>query len=263
MTKKNILILGDGFLGNGVFKNLSQQFNKKIFNRKKIIFYLKNEDKFIKYILKTKIKFIINCIGNTKKNLDLSEYIEPNIKIPTKILKIIKNKKIVFVNFASQDEDSVIKFFENKNYPENSKFNYAISKYIFTIILKNNLFNNYILNLKIPIIFGYKSPKHMLYGEAEEKNYYNKYFTIKNPNFYNNFIFMGDFVKLVENYLKIYKPKKYRFDIISNNKPQKVYDFIKLHFPDLKIKLKSKLKQKIKINKTLKTKNKFIINYFK
>ena len=95
-----------------------------------------------------------------------------NIKIPTKILKIIKNKKIVFVNFASQDEDSVIKFFENENYPENSKFNYAISKYIFTIILKNNFFNNYILNLKIPIIFGYKSPKHMLYNLGQRKIHY-------------------------------------------------------------------------------------------
>lgn len=261
---KNILILGEGFLSKGIKKNISKKFRLFIIGRKKINFFLSNKNKFLDLINKSKISIIINCIGNTRKNLDFDEYVDSNIKIPIKFLNIITNTKLIFINFASQDEDKVKDYFENKLLPKNNHINYALSKSILTRILKKNVFNNYIMNLKIPIIYGFDAPKHMLFGEALEMQSLNKHFVINNPNYLNNFIHIGELVKILELLLDSRKfIKKYYYDVISNNKPQKVYDFIKCHFPEIKIKLKIQLKKKKIKNQTLVTKNKSIINFFK
>ena len=260
----NILILGDGFLGDGIKSYLNTNYNLNVINKKKINLFLSDSKKFLQYIDKHKIKIIFNCIGNSKKNLDFSEYIEPNIKVPLKILHILANKKITFINFSSQDEDKVDQYFEKKIFPKGNIYNYAISKFIFTKIIKANFYNNYIINFKIPVIYGPNSPKHMLYGEAIEKYSQNKFFLIKNPNYLNNFIHINELVRVIEILLdkKIFK-NKYYYETISNNKPQTVYDFISINLPNIKIKLSQKMKKKAILNSTLKTKNKSIIKFFK
>ena len=260
----NILIIGDGFLGNGIKSYLNTDFNIVVINKKKIKLFLSKSKIFLQYIEKHKIKIIFNCIGNSKKNLDFNEYIEPNIKVPLKILSILANKKITFINFSSQDEDKVDKYFEKKIFPRGNIYNYAISKSIFTKILKKNFYNNFIINFKIPVIYGPNSPKHMLYGESIEKDYQNKFFLIKNPNYLNNFIHINELARVIEILLdkKIFK-NKYYYEIISNNKPQTVYDFISTNLPNIKIKLSQKIKKNAILNSTLITKNKSIIKFFK
>lgn len=260
----NIIILGNGFLGKGIKKNISKKFKVIVIGRKKISFFLTNPKKFLELIKKNNISVIFNCIGDTRKNLDFSDYIDSNIKIPTKILEIISKTNLTFINFSSQDEDKVKHYFEKKLSPNDNSSNYAISKSIFTKILEKNLFDNYVMNLKIPIIYGHDSPKHMLYGEALEMYSLNKNFIINNPNYLNNFIHIKELVKILELLLNTYiLKKKYYYDVISDNKPQKVYDFITNHFPKIKVKMNlNSNKNKIK-NYTLITKNKLIINFFK
>lgn len=261
--KYNVLILGSGFLGSGIKNNISKKFKTKIINKNKIHHFIKNSNKFSEFLIKSKINIIFNCIGDTRKNMSFKNYINPNIKIPLKILHLISKTNITFINFSSQDEDKVKSIFKKKLFPEYNNYNYAISKYIFTMILKKNLFENYIINLTIPIIYGKKSPKHMLYGEAEECFKRGKKFVIKNPSFLNNFISMQDFVNIIELLiLNLLYKKKYCHNVISNNKPQTVRDFVLSKFPNIKI--DNKIKKKISVkNKTLITKNKLIIDYFK
>lgn len=243
---------------------MHNDFKTIIIKRKKINFFLLNSNKFLDFINEHKIAVIINCIGESRKNLDFSKYIESNIKIPTKILSIISNKKIVFINFSSQDEDKVDKFFEERIFPKNNKSNYAISKSILTKILQKNIFNNYIMNLKIPVIYGDNAPKHMLYGEALEKYSLNKYFFIKNPYYLNNFINIKVLVKILELLLvKQSFKKKYYYDIVSNNKPETVHSFITFHFPKIKIKMNLSYDKKNMNNSTLITKNNSIMKFFK
>ena len=260
----NILILGDGFLGSGIKSYLNNEFNLIVINRKKINSLLSSPKIFLQYINRHKIKIIFNCIGNSKKCLDFNDYIEPNIKVPLKILYILSNKKVTFINFSSQDEAKVDKYFEKKKSPRGNIYNYAISKSIFTRILKENFYNNYIINFRIPVIYGSNSPNHMLYGDALEKYTLNKFFLIKNPNYLNNFIHIHELVRVIKILLgkKIFK-KKYYYEIISNNKPQTVYDFISTNLPKVKIKVSKKIKENITPNSTLITKNKTIIKFFK
>ena len=243
---------------------MHNDFKTIIIKRKKINFFLLNSNKFLDFINEHKIAVIINCIGESRKNLDFSKYIESNIKIPTKILSIISNKKIAFINFSSQDEDKVDQFFEERIFPKNNKSNYAISKSIFTKILQKNIFNNYIMNLKIPVIYGDNAPKHMLYGEAVEKYSLNKYFFIKNPYYLNNFINIKVLVKILELLLvKQSFKKKYYYDIVSNNRPETVHSFITFHFPNIKIKMNSSYNKKNMDNRTLITQNNSIMKFFK
>ena len=260
----NSLILGDGFLGKGILKFLPNKNKLITLNRNKLVNLIKNESKFLDLIKKKNIKIIINCIGNTKKNLDFNDYIYPNIKIPILILNIKKNKKITFINFASQDEDKVEKYFQSKEITKSNKFNYAVSKNICTKLLQNNYNNNFIMNLKIPIIYGELSPKHMLFGEAEYCNNLNIQFKINNPYYLNNFISIKDLSNILGILINknLFK-KKYYYTEISNNKPETVINFIKNHFPNLKIKLPKNHITKFKDNKTLITNNRVIINYFK
>ena len=260
----NLLILGDGFLGKGIFNYLSKNKNVTIIKRKKLVNLIKSEIKFLDLLKKKNTKIIINCIGNTKKDLDFNSYVNPNIKIPILILNIIKKKKITFINFASQDEDKVEKYFQSKEITISNKLNYAVSKNICTKLLQNNYNNNFIMNLKIPIIYGEYSPVHMLYGEAEQCHKLNKQFKINNPHYLNNFISVRDLSNIIEILIdkNLFK-KKYFYADISNNKPEKVINFIKKHFPYLKIILPKKYIGKFQNNKTHTTTNKIIINYFK
>ena len=65
----------------------------------------KNYNKYLeKFIIKNGINLIINCVGQTYKNLDLYEYVYPNIILPLKILRWIEGKKILFIHFSSTEE---------------------------------------------------------------------------------------------------------------------------------------------------------------
>ena len=218
--KYKILILGNGYLSRSIKKFCKDE--TKIFIHKKNTYMKKNYNKYLeKFIIKNGINLIINCVGQTYKNLDLYEYVYPNIILPLKILRWIEGKKILFIHFSSTDEILINSYFISKLRPPKN-LNYGLSKKIISLLLKKNK-NNYIYELMLPSIYGGNFKSKNLYGNLTNKS---KTY-VKYPNNITNFINVSDFNNIFWLLISKYNFKKrYKFDYISNNKPKSVKNFI-------------------------------------
>ena len=134
--KKKILILGSsGFIG----KRLSLKLKKKfiIFNsiNKKNSF-----EKIKKFLIKNKIKYIINLVNNNRQKIKI-------IKYNTNLLNIIKNCDIKIIFFST----SLIYGFTNKPLDERAKIkpfnNYTRNKSSIERLYKNSKMNYKIIRL--------------------------------------------------------------------------------------------------------------------
>lgn len=263
--KKKILILGSsGFIG----KKLSVKLKKKfiIFNsiNKKDSF-----EKIKKFLIKNKIKYIINLVNNNRQKIKI-------IKYNKDLLNIIKNRDIKIIFFST----SLIYGFTNKPLDERAKIkpfnNYTRNKSSIERLYKNSKTNYKIIRLSnvYDDEFKKKGIFKNLINCVKKKNIYIKFNNLK---IYRNFIHIDNVVNMLENLILNYDTieekiinfggenlklkniialfnKKFRTKIMVKINKNKVYD------PTVKI--NSKLSNKLFKNKKLTTLN-ATLNKFK
>jgi len=254
-----VLTLGNGYLSKSIEKNFPFKKNYYTHSKKKILSktYFSSLEKFIE---EKKIKIIINCIGNTSKNQNFDSYYIPNILLPLKILDLIKNKKILFVNFSSTDE-TIIKNFLKDQVPPPKEYNYGLSKKILSIIIKNKT-NNYILNIILPVVYGNSIKTKNLYNSIISNNRNRKITFIKFPSNISNFIKITDFCNLLWILINNYNySKRYLFESISDNNPITVKNFVLKNFKKKYLRFNNR--QEKVLNKSITSNNKLVVNYFK
>ena len=263
--KKKILILGSsGFIG----KKLSVKFKKKfiIFNS------INKKDTFVKikkFLIKNKIKYIINLVNNNCQDIKMIRYNK-------NLLNIIKNQDIKIIFFST----SLIYGLTNKPVNEQAKikpFNdYTKNKSNIEKLYKNSKTNYKIIRLSnvYDDEFKKKGIFKNLINCVKKKNIYIKF---NNLEIYRNFIHINDVINMLErlilNYDKIEEKiinfggenlklkniitlfnKKFRTKIMVKINKNKIYD------PSVKI--NSKLSNKLFKNKKLTTLN-ATLNKFK
>ena len=256
--KKKILILGSsGFIG----KKLSVKFKKKF-----IIFdSINKKNTFVKvkkFLIKNKIKYIINLVNNNCQGIKMIRYNK-------NLLNIIKNQDIKIIFFST----SLIYGLTNKPVNEQAKikpFNdYTRNKSNIEKLYKNSKTNYKIIRLSnvYDDEFKKKGIFENLINCVKKKNIYIKF---NNLEIYRNFIHINDVINMLERLILNYDAieekiinfggenlklkniitlfnKKFSTKIIVKINKNKVYD------PSVKI--NSKLSNKLFKNKKLITLN--------
>ena len=184
--KKKILILGSsGYIG----KKLSVKFKKKfiIFNS------INKKNTFIevkKFLIKNKIKYIINLVNNNCQGIKMIRYNK-------NLLNIIKNQDIKIIFFST----SLIYGLTNKPVNEQAKikpFNdYTRNKSNIEKLYKNSKTNYKIIRLSnvYDDEFKKKGIFENLINCVKKKNIYIKF---NNLEIYRNFIHINDVVNMLE-----------------------------------------------------------------
>ena len=190
--KKKILILGSsGFIG----KKLSVKFKKKfiIFNS------INKKDTFVKikkFLIKNKIKYIINLVNNNCQGIKMIRYNK-------NLLNIIKNQDIKIIFFST----SLIYGLTNKPVNEQAKikpFNdYTRNKSNIEKLYKNSKTNYKIIRLSnvYDDEFKKKGIFENLINCVKKKNIYIKF---NNLEIYRNFIHIDNVVNMLENLILNY-----------------------------------------------------------
>ena len=184
--KKKILILGSsGFIG----KKLSVKFKKKF-----IIFdSINKKNTFVKvkkFLIKNKIKYIINLVNNNCQGIKMIRYNK-------NLLNIIKNQDIKIIFFST----SLIYGLTNKPVNEQAKikpFNdYTRNKSNIEKLYKNSKTNYKIIRLSnvYDDEFKKKGIFENLINCVKKKNIYIKF---NNLEIYRNFIHINDVVNMLE-----------------------------------------------------------------
>ena len=264
MKKKNLILGSSGFIG----KKLSVKLKKKfiIFNsiNKKDSF-----EKIKKFLIKNKIKYIINLVNNNRQKIKM-------IKYNTNLLNIIKSHDIKIILFST----SLIYGFTNKPSDERAKIkpfnNYTRNKSSIERLYKNSKMNYKIIRLSnvYEDEFKKKGIFKNLINCVKKKNIYIKFNNLK---IYRNFIHIDNVVNMLENLILNYDTieekiinfggenlklkniitlfnKKFRTKVMVKINKNKIYD------PSVKI--NSKLSNKLFKNKKLTTLN-ATLNKFK
>ena len=184
--KKKILILGSsGYIG----KKLSVKFKKKfiIFNS------INKKNTFVevkKFLIKNKIKYIINLINNNRQGIKMIRYNK-------NLLNIIKNQDIKIIFFST----SLIYGLTNKPVNEQAKIkpfdDYTRNKSNIEKLYKNSKTNYKIVRLSnvYDDEFKKKGIFENLINCVKKKNIYIKF---NNLEIYRNFIHINDVVNMLE-----------------------------------------------------------------
>ena len=184
--KKKILILGSsGYIG----KKLSIKFKKRfiIFNS------INKKNKFVKvkkFLIKNKIKYIINLVNNNRQGIRMIRYNK-------NLLNIIKNQDIKIIFFST----SLIYGLTNKPVNEQAKIkpfdDYTRNKSNIEKLYKNSKINYKIIRLSnvYDDEFKKKGIFENLINCVKKKNIYIKF---NNLEIYRNFIHINDVVNMLE-----------------------------------------------------------------
>lgn len=147
MTKKTILILGaDGLAGHTIYNYFSNKGTFKVigtsrkndsfehFEINKIQFYLNK-------IIKTcgKIDYVINCIGETEMNKDITTLLKVNSIFPNLLAYNLKSSKSFLIHISSDSVYSEISKKATENTLPSPTTSYAISKFLGEPKMENTL----------------------------------------------------------------------------------------------------------------------------
>jgi len=179
----NILILGDGYIGNSIFNFLKGRSNPKMISSKVVNYHDVNI--LSKYILNNSIDIIINCSGFTgRPNVDegesrKGECWELNVVSPLRVNTICEKFGVKYVHISSGCiYTGYYKKYTEQDIPNFGMFHdssfYSKSKHAFEIMTRH--LNNKILRIRMPICNDLNNPR----------NYLNKIMTYENLINYNN-----------------------------------------------------------------------------
>lgn len=193
----SILILGKGFVGNSLFKHLSNYNSPVTFVNKESLDYT-NEKELNKFLNYKKFNYVINCSGYTgSPNVDACEENKQdcyfyNVTVPTVIAKCCELNNAKFINVSSGCIfTGYEKNFSEDDIPNFGIFNsessfYSKTKHICETILAN--YNSITLRIRMPIC-NYYHPKNLI----QKVLIYNNLISLDNSathlDDFNNFIF--------------------------------------------------------------------------
>lgn len=195
----NILILGDGYMGNHLYNHLSQFFKVDKKSRKQLDYHDPNT--LYKYLLNNDVKVVINCSGFTgTPNIDEAELKkdlcwELNVDVPKLINNICDKAGINYLHVSSGCiYDGYHKDWTEEDAPNFGMFNnkasfYSKCKHAFELTTKD--LKGKILRIRMP-----------LGPDSSRRNYLSK---IRNYNnlidFKNSKTYIPDFCEFVKELL--------------------------------------------------------------
>lgn len=232
LTRKwnNILILGDGYLGNEIFNFLKKKAYN-LYKKSKSELDYNDSNSLGRYILNNDINLVINCSGFTgKPNVDEAEHKKQlcwqlNVVSPLQVAKTCNGLGVKCVHVSSGCIYSgYSKHFVEEDTPNFGLFNessfYSKSKHAFETLTQD--LNLKILRIRMPICYDLTNPR----------NYLNK--IMKYPNlidFSNSKTFIPDLCGFIDTMLD--QPNSWwggKQDIynIVNPEPLATYDVVEL-----------------------------------
>ena len=199
MRLNNILILGNGYVGNILHNHLKNEFNCVIKSSKDLNYH--DSKTLYKYSLNNDIDTIINCSGFTgRPNIDEAEVKkeicwELNVESPLRVNKVCDLLNIKYIHISS---GCIYDGYEKK-WSENDPSNYGLfqnhssfyskTKHAFEILSKEN--KGVVLRIRMPFTY-----------DASHRNYLTKIRSYNNLiNFKNSKTYIPDLCKFIENLL--------------------------------------------------------------
>ena len=208
--KNNLLVVGGtGFIGSVICDKLKNNFNiisisKKLpLNKEKKIRYLKCDilkyNEIVKVLKKYKIEYVINAGGNKKiKNLINNIH----FKGINNLIKFLNNNKKIkkFIQIGSSEEYGELKPPHFENFFKIPKDDYGYLKLLNTFRLKYENWDKDFPSviLRPYSIFGIKQKRYHLIPQIIYNLKKNTKFKIQNPKIKRNFLYVEDFVTILE-----------------------------------------------------------------
>ena len=270
MAKKILIAGGTGFLGFHLTKYFKEKkfkvyvLHKNKINKKKIITNVKyiqvNISDFKK--LKKKIKnisfnYLINVSGYVNHSLNKNEddkIINDYFQSVVNLSEISKKKSFLkFIQIGSSEEygSTNTKQIEDRN--NNPDTPYGFSRLISTSFLKmlSSDFNFPVIIFRVFLIYGPHQKNNRIIPYLVENSIKNNLLKIKNKNNVRDFLYIEDFLKIIDLSLSNKKMNGQIFNVGYGNKV-KIYELINL------IKLLTNSKSKIKYSSNNNSLNKKI-----
>jgi dTDP-4-dehydrorhamnose reductase len=220
MNTDNILILGDGYMGNHIFKHLnSKGFANVIKKSSKDLHYHDEKDLYL-FILNNSINTVINCSGFTgKPNIDEAEIKkelcwELNAMSPLRVNRVCETLGAHYIHISS---GCIFDGYE-KEWDEDDPSNYGLftthssfyskSKHAFELLSKD--LRGVVLRIRMP--FG---------PDSSSRNYLSKIRRYDNLIQYKNSkTYIPDLCNVVENILDkdyLFSNKRQIFNVVNPN----------------------------------------------
>lgn len=242
---------GTGFVGKNLIYSLEKNNYKfavltrnKNLKNTRYIYLDKKFKNASKKILKFNPTIVIHLATNFQKKHDLesiSEIINGNVTLGSKILELLKNKIKLFININSAYTSLNGKEYDPKDF-------YSSTKYSFEVILNYfNKYNNFkVVNLLLADTFGPNDKRVKLINLLLNKK---KLIKINNPTDEINYTYIDDVIAALNSAITYKWKKKWNNFSIFNNRNISIYKLIQLIQKIKKKKMNIIYKNKSKNNK--------------
>ena len=209
MNKTILIVGGSGFIGNAIVKKFNQDYKlisiSRNFPKKKIkkVTYIKcdilNYNKLKKILEKFNFDIVINALANKDQvHINNKTHIQGN----NNLIKYVINKKKIknFIQIGSSQEYGSLSAPHSEKFFKIPQDDYGYHKLIITFYLKYlRIQKNFPSVIVRPYsIFGPNQKNKHLIPIAITKIKNNKSFEILNPNIKRNFIYIDDFINIIE-----------------------------------------------------------------
>ena len=203
---KNILLTGSGgFLGSHLKKYLTKY---NLFTPRSFELNLLNEAETTKYLKENNIEFILHCAScgvRISSDATMDEVAAPNIKMFNNLAKS-HIPMITIGSGAEYDKTNDIVKIKEKDFGKSvPKDPYGYSKYLISKEIEKY---NHILNLRVFGIYGENEDKSRVTTDIITSNLDKKAITL-NQNVIFDFIWIEDFCKITEFFIKNFPNEKF------------------------------------------------------
>jgi nucleoside-diphosphate-sugar epimerase len=235
--KKLLITGGTGFLGSNIIKNLNKDFKITSISRKKItknylprveylFFDISKYNLTRKFLKKKEFDFIINCCGNINHS-QKKETLDAHLKAVKNLIKIFKKKKIKkFIQIGSCLEYGNLKSPQSESSFSQPQSNYGKAKYLASKEIAKNFPNNHLI-LRLYQIFGPLQKLDRLIPITIDSCLKNETFSCTKGNQLRDFLFIDDFINLIQKILKNRNSDTKGIFNVGTGKPYKVNFIIK------------------------------------